>query len=230
MRIVIIDDDEDYLEILSLHLQSEGFSVFGSGEGLDGIQLVKQIDPDMVLLDVRLPYMDGWETCQKIRSFSEVPMIMISSVAKDEQDIIRALNLGADDYLTKPISSAILKAKVYALLRRSNNISWRQDRPTYIDEYLKVDLNRQEVSVNNTHISLSFLEFRLLEVLVRHANEVVTMLEIVEYLWTETDIDRYQSYVRIYISRLRHQIEPEPSDPIYIVNVHGLGYRFMPRI
>ena len=227
MRIIVIDDDIDYQEILSTQLEAEGYKVFCAQTGLEGLNLTRQYDPDLIILDVSMPYLNGWETCETLRSFSSVPVMMVSAVAKEEADEIRALKLGADSYLTKPIGYKLLKAHIHALLRRSNELV-RKHRPTYIDKYLRIDLYRQEVTVNLNHVSLSDLEFRLLELLVSHADEIVTSLEIMETLWGENGYQNQRNfdYVRIYIGRLRRHIEPDPANPTYIMNIHGMGYRF----
>jgi two-component system, OmpR family, KDP operon response regulator KdpE len=230
MKILVIDDDLDYGEILGLYLQSQGFTPLIAKSGEEGLSLVKHHDPHLVILDVSMPYMDGWETVERLRSFSNIPIIMISAVAKEEDDAIRALNNGADDYLTKPINPTLLNAYIHALLRRASDVSRKKNRPIYIDAHLKIDLFRQEVLVANKVISLSFLEYRLLEILVENANDVLSTLEIAETLWGETESERYGDYVRIYVGRLRRQIEPNASDPIYILNVHGLGYRFVAQV
>lgn len=232
MRIVVIDDDVDYQEILSTQLEAEGFKVFCAQTGLEGLNLTRQCDPDLIILDVSMPYLNGWETCETLRSFSKVPVMMVSAVAKEEADEIRALRLGADSYLTKPIGYTLLKAHINALLRRSSEVKWQQHRLTYIDEYLQIDLYRQEVTVNLNYVSLSDLEFRLLELLVSHANEIVTSLEIMEALWGENGHQNknHLDYVRIYIGRLRRHIEPDPTNPAYIINIHGMGYRFTSQI
>jgi DNA-binding response OmpR family regulator len=230
MKIMVIDDDVDYQEILSLYLQSQGFSVLVADSGEEGLFLVRRHDPDLVILDISMPYMDGWETCERLRSFSNIPVIMISAVAKEEMDTIQALNRGADDFLPKPISPPLLKAYIQALLRRTQDLSRKHHRPIYIDTHLKIDFYRQEIFVQNKPLTLSFLEYRLLEILVENANEVLSTLELAETLWGEADGERYSDYVRVYVGRLRRVIEPDASNPAYILNVYGLGYRFAPQV
>ncbi len=229
MKIVVIDDDPDAQAILTMCLASEGYKTYSAYTGLEGLKLTQQYAPDLVILDIQLPEMSGWDTCKQIRSFSSVPVLMISSVAKEDVDIVYGLNIGADDYFLKPIRPKIIQARVNALLRRSANIAWRQSHQAYVDAHLKVDLYRQELIVQGERVPLSFLEYRLLELLVRNVDQAVPTLELIEGLWEEGVPDDYARYIRIYIGRLRKRIEHDSRNPKYIVTEHGFGYRFVPQ-
>lgn len=229
MRILIVDDDADTHEFITPYLQAQGFDTCSAYTGLGGLQMVQEYDPDLVILDIQLPQLDGWEVCQKIRSFSDVPVVIISAVAREEDDMIRGLNLGADDYLTKPLRPNMLKARLQAVLRRSTSPRWRDERRAYVDAHLTVDLYRHQVYVEGQRVPLSALEYRLLEILVSHAGHSVPTLEIVERLWSDAVDDDYARYVRIYVKRLREVIEPDPAAPVYIVTEHGFGYSFLPQ-
>ncbi len=228
MRTVLIDDDSDTHEFLVPYLKSQGLDTFSAYDGSTGLQVIHRRDPDLVILDIQLPEVDGWEVCQRIRSFSNVPILLISAVAKEEDDIIRGLTLGGDDYLTKPIRLEVFGAHLRALLRRSTDTVWRSDRQAYIDDHLVIDLYRQQVYVKKSRVSLSSLEFRLLELLVRNRGVPVPTIEIVQELWADASEDDYLQYVRIYIRRLREIIEPDARNPQYIINEWGVGYRFTP--
>ena len=230
MRVAIIEDDPDTQEYITIYLESEGYEVFASDTGPEGIEQIKRHDPDVVMLDIQLPGMNGWDVCQQIRSFTNVPILIISSVAQEEEDIIRGLGLGADDYLLKPIRPTILKARLTALLRRSVDVSWRRGRVAYVDERLTIDLHREEVVVDGQRVTLSFLDYQLLSILVRNINHVVSSLDIIETMWSESGQEDYAQYVRIYIGRLRKIIEPDPSNPRYIVTERGIGYRFISQV
>jgi two-component system KDP operon response regulator KdpE len=230
LRVAIIEDDPDTQEYITIFLESEGYEVFASDTGAEGIEQIKRHDPDVVMLDIQLPGMNGWDVCQQIRSFTNVPILIISSVAQEEEDIIRGLGLGADDYLLKPIRPTILKARLTALLRRSVDVSWRKGRVAYVDERLTIDLHREEVVVDGQRVTLSFLDYQLLSLLVRNINHVVSSLDIIETLWSETGQEDYAQYVRIYIGRLRKIIEPDPSNPRYILTERGIGYRFVSQV
>jgi two-component system KDP operon response regulator KdpE len=230
LRVAIIEDDPDTQEYITIYLESEGYEVVTSATGADGIAQIRRYDPDVVILDIQLPEMNGWDVCQQIRSFTNVPILMVSSVAQEEEDIIRGLGVGADDYLLKPLRPTILKARLTALLRRSVDVSWRKGRVAYVDERLMIDLHREEVVVDGQRVTLSFLDYQLLSLLVRNINHVVSSLDIIETLWSESIQDEYTQYARIYIGRLRKIIEPDPSNPRYIVTERGIGYRFVSQV
>lgn len=230
MRIVLIDDDLDTHDYITLYLKSEGFEIYSAYTASEGLELTQQKDPDLVILDILMPQMNGWDTCRRIRTFSNVPVLMISAVACNETDIVHGLSIGADEYLTKPLKPLILQARINALLRRSNNATWRHSRQRYVDSHLAADLYRKEVFVRGERVSLSFLEYRLLELLIINAGIAVPTAEIIEELWSEDANNSHDRYVRIYIGRLRKLIEPEPHEPRYIVTEHGFGYRFNPQV
>ena len=227
MRVVIIDDDSDTHDVLIPYLKSEGFDTYSAYSGTAGLEIVRGKDPDLVVLDVQLPQEDGWEICRSIRSFSNVPILMISAVAQDDNDVIHGLSLGADDYLLKPLRLNVFGARLRALLRRSTSPAWEANTLAYIDHRLMIDLSRRQVYVQGTRVSLSNLEFRLLELLLSSRNQVVPTLEIVENLWSDETNLEYMRYVRIYIRRLREALEPDPHHPQYIITEHGFGYRFV---
>ena len=229
MRIVLIDNDPDTHGFVTPYLARHGLDVLSAYTGPEGLKLVQNRDPDAVILDVELPYLDGWEVCRRIRVFSSVPIMMISAVARDDADIIRGLSIGADDYMTKPLYLRMLDARLKALLRRSHSVTWREARQAYIDNRLVIDLHREQVLVNGKAVSLTALEYGLLALLVRNAGQVIPTIAIVEELWSEAVIDDYGRYVRIYVKRLREIIEPNPGAPRYILNEHGVGYRFVPQ-
>lgn len=227
MRILLVDDDPDTHEVLASYLASAGFEVRNAYTGLEGISCVQEFKPDLLILDVELPYIDGWDVCKRIRMISDLPILMISAVAREEKDIIHALNTGADDYLLKPFHLEVLRAHINALLRRSIMFGQHNHHHSgYIDEHLVVDLRQGKVYVSGRSISLSFLEYHLLELLVKNTNSTVPNLEIVEELWSDEVDDSYLRYVRIYIQRLREAIEPDPRNPVYIVTAYAHGYRF----
>ncbi len=231
MRIVLIDDDPDTHDVIITYLSSEGFDAQSAYSGAEGIELIQEANADLVILDVELPHVDGWDVCQQIRFFSDVPILMISAVARDDADIVRGLNLGADDYLLKPIRLEVLKARVQALLRRGLKSRNPGRCQGYIDSRLVIDLDRGQVYVEGKRVPLSFLEFRLLEILVTNIGIAVPTAEIVEALWSESaESNGYARYVRIYIQRLRELIEPDPHDPRYIVSEHGFGYLFCAQV
>ena len=230
MDIILIDDEPDTHQVLGLYLESHGFKVHSAYSGADGLTLMNQHHPDLVILDVLLPQLPGWEVCERIRAFSDVPIMMISALADQEEDVIHGLDVGADDYLSKPLRLGVLRARINALLRRSALPPRRQRRRSYVDAHLMINLDREEVYVCGERVQPSALEYRLLSALVESAGYAVPTAELVEELWSETMYEDYARYVRIYVGRLREIIEPDPRNPRYIVTEYGFGYRFVPRL
>src|SRR5574341_1052486 len=167
MRILIVDDDEDALRIMSASLQSLGFTTYEARNGITGLRQAQRRKPDLIVLDVSLPDITGWDICQQVRSFSDVPILMVSGFATRTEDEVAALREGADDYLVKPIESSLFREHVLALLRRSSKVDWAAHHPAYVDHRLVIDFVNHEVCVEGQAINLSPLEFSILEILVR---------------------------------------------------------------
>jgi len=180
-----------------------------------------------VLLDIVMPEMDGWQTCSRIRDLSDVPIIMLTGQQKDEDDVVRGLDYGADDYLLKPVGSKELLARVRAILRRAELPPALdvEKRVTYSDDYLAVDIAERKVMVNGKRVKLTPIEFRLLALLVENAGRILTHQQLLEKVWGWEYADDLD-YVRIYISHLRRKIEPESTTPRYILTEPGVGYYF----
>src|SRR5574341_834143 len=227
MRILIIDDDLEGTAYVSTFLRLEGFIVHTATYGDEGLKLLQQLAPDLVILDILLPDINGHNLCRQIRSITAVLILIFSGYAVDVKDQIRGLDCGADDYLTKPVDFDLLKAHITALLRRSTQVGGCPNPQNYSDDYLTVDIDNQQVRINGQHISLSGLDYQLLELLVCNADQTVPALEIVESLWPGKVHECEDTGLRTYIKRLREKIEPTPRNPIYIVNEYGLGYRFV---
>ncbi len=226
MRILIIDDDPDTCHLLDTVLGADGYEVRATHTSEEGVQLLHRVPPDLVFLDIMLPDIDGWESCRLIRTFSDVPILMISAFARTADDMVRGLECGADDYLPKPLDFNLLRAKVRALLRRSTQTEWRGEHPAYVDPHLTVDLHRQQLYVQGNPVHLSPLEWQLLELLVLNINQTVPTLELAQELWPGLADESAMGYVRTYVKRLRSVIEPNPQDPSYIQCDYGLGYYF----
>lgn len=183
--------------------------------------------PDLVLLDVVMPNMDGWQTCERIRDISDVPIIMLTGEYKAEEDIVKGLDQGADDYLLKPVRNKELVARVRAALRRSElpPSAGTKKEITYVDNFLTVDIAERKVTTNGERIKLTPREFRLFALLVENAGRVLTHKQVLERVWGWEYTDDLD-YVRIYISHLRQKIEPDPALPKYIITEPGVGYYF----
>lgn len=225
-KILVIDDDVFVREIVSETMQQEGAVVFTAENGQEGLRQFYATQPDLVLLDVMMPHMTGWEIGRQIRQLSNVPIIMLTSLSKEE-DIVRGLDYGAVDYVTKPFSPKVLAARIRAALRQSSQEPAARDEKaaTFHDGYLTIDLNSRLVTCNNTPLKLTKTEYRVLAYLVQNAGLVLTFEQILENVWGWDYQDSIQ-YVHVYVSRLRQKIEPDPQNPHYLLTEYGTGYRF----
>jgi len=226
-KILIVDDDSATLRLFEQVLADKGYEVLKAGSGREALRLLYAHKPDLVLLDVVMPGMDGWETCRRIRDLSDVPVIMLTAQQKSEEDIVHGLDVGADDYLIKPIGGRELVARARAVLRRAKLPAALEARKqvTYSDDYLAIDVNERRVVVNGERVKLTPIEFRLLALLVENAGRILTHHQLLEKVWGWEYVDDLD-YVRIYISHLRQKIEPGPAQPRYIITDPGVGYYF----
>jgi len=222
-RILVIDDDPELVKLVEYSLIREGYEVYKAYDGQEGLRKAESLQPDLVILDIMMPGVDGWKVCRRLRENSDIPILMLTAKGKEE-DIVRGLDSGADDYLTKPFGIKELQARVRAILRRA---AWRPPagKPTYSDGYLTVNLDERRVLVDGKPVKLTPTEFRLLSELVENAGRVLTYRQLLERVWGWEYMDDVD-YVRIYIWRLRRRIEREPSQPQYILTEYGVGYRF----
>jgi DNA-binding response OmpR family regulator len=221
-RVLLIDDDSTLLNLLGQFLREEHFEVFEAPNGTQGIRLAYQERPDLVLLDVMLPGMDGWETCARLREMSNVPIIMLTAKAT-EADKLRGFRLGVDDYVTKPFSFAELVARIQAVLARAETVS-RKGPGEFVWGDITLDMERYRAMLNGRALDLTPTEFRLLEALVRRRGTVATEAELVQEVWGAYRQDD-TALVRRYILMLRKKIETDPSNPVRILTVRGFGYR-----
>ncbi|MDY6916999.1 MAG: response regulator transcription factor [Chloroflexota bacterium] len=225
--ILVVDDAPDFVRLVSKVLSHEGYEVLTAVDGQEALRLLFAHKPDLVLLDILMPRMDGWETCRRIREVSDAPIIMLTGYEKTEEDIARGLNHGADEYLIKPVGNRELLARVRAVLRRAElSPSHERKRDTaYADEYLSVDVGRRMVMVEGERVKLTPTEFRLCAVLLENAGRVLTHRQLLEKVWGWGYVDDLD-YVRIYVWHLRKKIEPDPSQPRYVMSEPGVGYYF----
>ncbi|NLE50248.1 MAG: response regulator transcription factor [Chloroflexi bacterium] len=223
-KVLIVDDEIAIRDALGRKLQREGFQVALAGSGLEGLRAFHAEHPDLVILDIVMPEMDGLTVCQRIREVAETPVMMLSAQAITENDIIEGLNAGADEYLVKPVRLNEFVARVQALLRRAQ-MTATEAETGYNDGYLCIDLQRRHVFVENQKVHLTPTEFKLLMVLHESAGRVVPQRELLEQVWGPEYADDVY-YPRVYISQLRRKIEPDPANPIYILTEHRVGYRF----
>jgi len=226
-KILIVDDEPAFTNLVDQVLTQKGYQALKASDGQEALRLLFAHKPDLVLLDVVMPKMDGWQTLSRIRELSDIPIIILTGKRADEEDIVRGLDCGADDYLLKPVRNRELVARVEAALRRAELPSLRgvQKKITYSDDFLAVDVNKRKVMVNGEPVKLTPREFRLLALLVENADYILTHKQILEKVWGWEYTDSLD-YVRIYISHLRQKIEPDSTQPRYIKTEPGVGYSF----
>ena len=224
-RILVVDDEQRMARFIRLNLEHDGFRVTEAYDGTQAMDRLRTSMPDLILLDVMLPDFDGFEVLRMVRSTSPVPVIMVT--AKSEEDErIRGLELGADDYVTKPFSPRELVSRVRAVLRRTEMSSESTHGLIEVDQHLKLDFDRHEVWLDGRLVNLRPTEYRLLYYLVQNAGWVVSHDQILTNVWGYEYRDQ-PHYVRLYINYLRQKIEKDPANPIYIITERGLGYRFI---
>ncbi len=224
-RILVVDDEERMVRFIRLNLEYDGFQVTEAYRGAQALDRLRTAIPDLILLDVMLPDLDGFEVLRIIREFSKVPVIMLTAKG-EENDRVLGLELGADDYVTKPFSPRELVSRVRAVLRRTETATGNIHGLIQVDELLKMDFDRHEVWVNNELIDLRPTEYRLLYYLVQNAGWVVSHDQILTNVWGYEYRDQ-PHYVRLYINYLRKKIEADPANPKYILTERGIGYRFV---
>lgn len=223
-RILVIEDDSLVSQLVEATLVEEGADVLTAENGQEGLRRFYTYRPHLVIIDLLMPEMDGWETTRRLRQFSNVPIIILTALDGDDQ-IIRGLDIGAVDYITKPFSTTVLAARVRAALRRTGDTAPLVQVSSYHDQYLSVDIEGQRVYVRGQPVRLTRTEYNMLAYLVRNAGRVLTFQQILQHVWG-WDYQENVEYVHVYASRLRRKLEKDPKNPEYIVTEYGLGYRF----
>ena len=224
--ILLVDDEPRYLRLMEVNLQTEGYGVRMAADGQQALESVVAFQPDLILLDVMMPVMDGFTACGRIREFSTVPIIMVTAKG-EERDRVRGLDVGADDYIVKPFSAQELLARVRAVLRRAE----RQDagafhQPVFQHHELRLDLAKAEVLSAGKPVMLTATEYRLLQTLAAAVGRMLTPEDLLTTVWGPEYRDD-KEILWVCLSRLRQKIEPDPKNPIHILTRQGLGY-FMP--
>ncbi len=219
-KILVIDDEVEIRRLLKVGLTAHGYDFLEAANGQDGIYQAAMARPDMVILDMGLPDLEGLAVVSKIREWSQIPIIILS-VRGQDNDKVNALDLGADDYLTKPFSISELMARIRVALRHQGNL---KDEPVIQIADLWIDLSRRKVKVAGTDIHLTPTEYDLLKILVTNAGKVITHRQLLNSIWGNNG-QEYAQYLRIYISQLRKKIERDPNQPKFILTEPGVGYR-----
>ena len=225
-RILIVDDEQLYRHLVKVNLESEGYEVISAANGEECLDLVSNKHPDMVILDVMMPKLNGFETLDRIRQFSEVPVIMLTG-KHEEQDRVLGLNAGADDYVTKPFSATELIARVRAVLRRSLNQEQGISNRFFTHGDLKIDLARAEIWRADSPVYLSATEYKLLIQFAHNVGKVMPSEELLSAIWGPQYRDD-KEILWVSIARLRQKLEKDPHTPVHIVTRSGLGYLMPP--
>ncbi len=223
-KILVVDDEPHLVKLVRSNLEAQHFKVITAMEGQSGLAMVEKEGPDLVILDVMMPGMDGFDVLQKIREFSSVPVIMLT--AKDQDvDVVKGLQFGADDYVKKPFSVHELMARVEAVLRRAAPGDDVQARPPFVVGDFTMDFQQRQVTVRGKEVRVGPTEYKLLSQLVRNAGRVMLHADLLRKVWGP-EYGGETEYLRVYISYLRNKIEEDPSKPKYILTEHGVGYLF----
>jgi two-component system KDP operon response regulator KdpE len=226
--ILLIEDERQMRRFLRVTLQSEKYSVLEAETAANGLSQAATRNPDVVLLDLGLPDMDGLEVIEKLREWTAVPVIVISA-REQEGDKIKALDGGADDYLTKPFGAGELLARIRVALRHAAPKSQDQGEAVFIAEDLRIDFLKRQVFYGTREIHLTPIEYRLLTVLVRNAGRVMTHRQILKEVWGPPYVEQTH-YLRVFMNQLRKKIEPDSTRPRFLLNEPGIGYRFKPEL
>jgi DNA-binding response OmpR family regulator len=224
-KLLLIDDSQDMQRLVGMFLERDGYEVVRASNGKDGMRQLAICQPDLVLLDIMMPGVDGWETCRRIREVSNIPIIMLTAKSQ-ERDIVRGLEMGADDYVTKPFDPSELRARVQSLLRRTKEMKTATNTSRVFDNgRIYIDLTRRVVKVNDQPVDLTPTEFRLLAALLQKVDCVIPHQQLLRQVWGPEYTEEVH-YLKLYVRYLRQKLEQDPSDPKYLITEWGVGYRF----
>lgn len=225
--LLVIEDDPVYSNLLNQLLTNKGFQVQVAHDATAGLQFAYSLKPDAVILDIMLPGVDGWQICSRLRDVSDVPIIMLTAFGSKD-NVVKGLNLGADDFIIKPVTTNELVARIRAVLRRSaqvKNDNAGSRNEVVIFDNLTVDFRKHQVTVDGKRVNLSPIEFRLLSALIHHQGQILSHEFLLREVWGAEYVGEVE-YLRQYISYLRHKLEKDPAKPNLIHNEWGYGYRF----
>ena len=227
MKVLVIEDDPGIIEVVSLcfQLRWSGTSVVSANSGNKGVELVETESPDVVILDIGLPDMDGYQVLREIRRFSDVPVLMLT-VRGEDTDVAKGLELGADDYITKPFSHIELIARVQAVLRRVQGLPVSEEERPFISGKLSIDFSRNEVILDGKLVKLTSTERKLLYYLIRDEGRILSHESLLTKIWGDTYVDA-RDLLRVHIQHLRQKLEDSAESPNIIVTEHGIGYKFI---
>ena len=221
-RILVVDDEEKIRAIIRKYGEFEGYDITEAKDGMEAVKLCREQDFDVIILDIMMPELDGFSTCREIRKTKNIPVIMLSAKS-EEVDKIMGLNMGADDYVTKPFGMGELMARMRVCLRRAGN---KEGEPILTCGGLQLNLLEHRVVVEGREVKLTPTEYELLKVMIKYAGRVLTHKQLLKAVWgNEYDTDTH--YIRIYMRQLRRKIEPDPAQPKYLITEAGIGYRLL---
>jgi two-component system, OmpR family, alkaline phosphatase synthesis response regulator PhoP len=224
-KVLVVDDDAKTVDLVKLYLKRDGYRVVTAQDGIEGLRMARETKPDLMVLDLMLPGMDGLQVCRMLRAESDVPIIMLTAKTTEE-DRLTGLDLGADDYVTKPFSPRELAARIRAVLRRIPEESLMRgvEEISYGD--IKVDVVRHEAFRGDAQLDLTMIEFKLLGIFVREPGRVFTRAQLIDKI-AGSDFEGYDRTIDVHIHNLRQKLEPDPAHPRYIKTIYGVGYKFL---
>jgi len=225
-KILIVEDEERLASWIKTYAERDGYECYVVGDGLDALDFVATNPPDLILLDIMLPKLDGWAVCEHIRKYSDIPIIMLTARIA-EQDIVKGLKIGADDYVKKPFSPIELLARIEANLRRTNHQQHIPNSGSLETLYITLELDTHECIAYGKSVDLTANQFDLLAFFMQHPLQVFSRDQLIDHVFG-LDYDSYERAIDVHIRRLRMKIEPDPSTPKHIQTVFGTGYKFVP--
>ena len=223
-RILAVDDELVNVKLLRASLEARGYEVLAAMDGAEAIRIVEMEIPDLIILDILMPKMDGFEVCQRIREWSKIPIIMLSVLGR-ESDKVKCLELGADDYITKPFGIEELVARVKAVLRHAQAVGAMPTQPSFTAGNIHINFAKRQVTVAGNEVKLTPTEYALLQELVLNAGKVLTHAHLLNKVWGP-EYREEKEYLHVFVRRLRAKLEPDPKNPRYITAVSGVGYQF----
>ena len=223
-RVLVVDDELSIIKFLRANLEAKGYEVLVAMDGVDAIHVFEMEQPDILILDIMMPKMDGFEVCRRLREWSQTPVIMLSAKG-NESDKVKCLDLGADDYITKPFGANELRARLTAVLRRTTGSVTIPTQPFFSSGDLNINFAKRQVTVAGKEVKLTPTEYSLLQEFVLNAGKVLTHIQLLNKVWGP-EYREERDYVHVFVRRLRAKLEPDPANPNRIVNVPGVGYQF----
>ncbi len=223
-RILVVDDELSIIKFLRANLEARDYEVLAAMDGAEALHTIEMELPDLVILDIMMPKIDGFEVCRRLREWSQISIIMLSARG-DERDKVKCLDLGADDYITKPFGATELIARVKAVLRRTETVGSIPTQPSFTSSDLQINFVNRQVTVAGKEVKLTPTEYSLLQEFVLNAGKVLTHTYLLNKVWGSEYREDTQ-YLHVFVRRLRAKLEPDPTNPRYIMTVPGVGYQF----